>query len=77
MVDRLGDVAKALNRAPAEQLSDLYAALRLQLVFEPSKQVVDVTIQPAVRVNSVCPRGDLNSHNRAYIEMLPGTLKFL
>lgn len=56
-IEKLGDVATALNRANAASLAELYAALRLQLRYLPAERLVDVTIQPALRVDSVRVRG--------------------
>ncbi|MBA2324687.1 MAG: recombinase family protein [Pseudonocardiales bacterium] len=57
VIESLGDVTKALVRASEARLAELYGALRLQLTYEPAGQVVDVTIQPVMRVNSVRVRG--------------------
>lgn len=58
MVDVLGDVGEALSGARPEHLTDLYQAVGLvQVRYEPSTHVADVTIQPMSRVNSVRVRG--------------------
>ncbi len=55
MVDSLGDMAAAIDRAPRPKLADLYQELRLDLRFHPTERAVDVTARP--RVASVRVRG--------------------
>ncbi|MCA1676357.1 MAG: recombinase family protein, partial [Actinobacteria bacterium] len=57
MVDALGDVGEALSGARPESLANLYQAVDLQVRYEPSTHVADVTIRPGSRVNSECVRG--------------------
>lgn len=55
MVDTLGNMAKAIDRAPRSDLANLYQELRLDLRFQPAERAVDVTIRP--RVANVRVRG--------------------
>ena len=57
MIDSLGDVGAALSDATPDSLADLYAAVDLQVRYEPAEQVADVAIRPGRRVNSECVRG--------------------
>ncbi len=57
MLDALGPMATALARSPEAELAQLYEALRLQLLYQPLASLVEVTIQPILRVNSVRVRG--------------------
>lgn len=57
MIDQIGDIGEALARAEPLHAMELYDAMRLQLVYDPTARTVDVTIQPVRRVNSVCVRG--------------------
>lgn len=57
-VDRLGDLTRALDRADREQLTELYAALRLSLRYDHIEKTVDVEVDPlADRVAKLCVRG--------------------
>jgi hypothetical protein len=58
LIDDLGDVGQALNRADPAGLKDLYAALRLEMVYNADTKTVDVTIRPAGR-GSARVRGEL------------------
>ena len=49
MIDSLGDIGPALNRAEPARLQQLYEALRLEMIYDPDTRTVDVTIQPARR----------------------------
>ncbi len=49
MIDELGDVGRALDRADPAGLEDLYSALRLEMVYDASAKTVNVTIRPAGR----------------------------
>ena len=72
MVDLLGDIGEALNRASAERARKLYEKLRLQAVYHPEAKMVDVTIRPlggVVRVSE----GDLNPSLVSYIGLHRGT----
>lgn len=49
MIDGLGDVGEALNRADPPLLEKLYEALRLEMVYNSDSRIVEVTIRPAGR----------------------------
>jgi hypothetical protein len=49
IVDELGDVGTALDRAHPAGLEELYAALRLEMIYDVSTKTVDVTIRPTGR----------------------------
>ncbi len=55
MRDSLGDIGQALNGADQSRLEELYAALRLDMVYEPEARTVDVEIRPGR--GSKCVRG--------------------
>ena len=57
MIDSIGDIGAALTEAEPQNLTALYDTLRLQMVYDPSSQVVDVTVQPDGRVNNARVRG--------------------
>jgi hypothetical protein len=67
MVDQLGDIARALDRANRRDLAELYDALRLAVDYDHCTRVAEVSITPAPRVDSVCPRR--NTH----LNHTPGT----
>ena len=56
MVDTLGDIGEALNRAEPTILGSLYEARRLEAVYDADDRVVRVTIRPA-HVACACVRG--------------------
>jgi hypothetical protein len=56
VIDALCDVRRTLNSADPARLEDLYAALRLDMVYDAEARAVDVTIRPAGRDNE-CVRG--------------------
>jgi hypothetical protein len=56
MVDTLGDIGEALNRADPTILRSLSEALRLEAVYDADDRVVTGTIRPA-HVASACVRG--------------------
>ncbi|WP_327635121.1 recombinase family protein [Kribbella sp. NBC_00482] len=57
-VDQLGDVARALDSAEPEELSELYSSLRLSLTYHHTEQIVDVEVDPmADRVDKYRVRG--------------------
>ena len=56
MVDALGDIGEALNRAEPTMLGSLYETLRLEAVYDADDRVVTVTIRPG-HVVSACVRG--------------------
>jgi hypothetical protein len=49
IVNELGDIGQALDRADPTGLEELYAVLRLEMVYDASAKTVDVTIRPAGR----------------------------
>lgn len=49
MINELGDVGQALDRADPAGLEDLYSALSLEMVYDASARTVNVTIRPAGR----------------------------
>jgi DNA invertase Pin-like site-specific DNA recombinase len=49
IVDELGDVGAALDRAHPASLEELYATLRLEMIYDVSTKTVDVTIRPTGR----------------------------
>ncbi|WP_188989414.1 recombinase family protein [Saccharopolyspora thermophila] len=57
MIDSLGDVGTALSNAKPDRLASLYEAVDLQVRYEPTERVAQITIHPASRVNSVRVRG--------------------
>ena len=46
MIDYLGDIGAALNRADPAKLEELYRSLRLEVVYHPEERAADVTIRP-------------------------------
>ncbi len=46
IIDGLGDIGRALDRAEAADLAGLYAALRLSLTYHHAEQTVDVEVEP-------------------------------
>ena len=63
MINDLGDVGQALDRADPTGLEDLYSALRLEMVYDASAKTVNVTIRPAGR-GSARVRGGTRTHVR-------------
>ncbi len=57
MINSMEDVSEALTRADPQNLTALYEALRLQIVYDPASRAVDVIVQPRGRVNSARVRG--------------------
>ncbi|MGY4765850.1 hypothetical protein ACXC9Q_02900 [Kribbella sp. CWNU-51] len=57
MVDQLGDIARALDRANPRELAELYDALRLMVDCDHRTRAAEVSITPAPRVDSVGVRG--------------------
>uniref|UniRef100_UPI0031CE372B recombinase family protein n=1 Tax=Saccharothrix mutabilis TaxID=33921 RepID=UPI0031CE372B len=59
MIDSFGDVHEIIKRADAAKLEQLFAELRLEMVYNAEGRTVDVTIRPAgrvsARVREVCP----------------------
>lgn len=70
MIDELGDVGQALDRADPAGLEELYSALRLEMVYDASPKTANVTIRPAgrgsARVRGVTPtrRGSIPAQSR-------------
>jgi hypothetical protein len=46
MIDYLGDIGAALNRADPAKLEELYRLLRLEVVYHPEERTADVSIMP-------------------------------
>jgi hypothetical protein len=46
MIEYLGDIGVALNRADPAKLEELYRPLRLEVVYHPEERVAEVTIRP-------------------------------
>ena len=63
MIDELGDVGHALNRADPAGLEELYSTLKLEMVYDASAKTVNVTIRPANR-GSARVRGGTRTHVR-------------
>jgi hypothetical protein len=49
IVDGLGNVAEVLNTADPSELAALYAALRLEMVYNAAAKIVGVSIRPSGR----------------------------
>ncbi len=49
MIDELGDVGQALDRADPASIEDLYSALRLEMLYDAGAKTVNVTIRPGGR----------------------------
>jgi hypothetical protein len=64
MVHALGDIGEALSGADPDRLANLYAALHLQVRYEPAAHTVEVGIHLGRRVDSACARGEA-AHNPA------------
>jgi hypothetical protein len=48
MLDRIGDVSQALQRAEPAKLEALYQSLGLKMIYHPAERLVEVTVQPRV-----------------------------
>ena len=48
-LDGLGNVAEVLNSADPSELAALYAALRLEMVYNAAAKIVGVSIRPTGR----------------------------
>ena len=46
MIDALGDVGHALNRANPSRLQKIYEELRLEMIYHPEEKAVDAAIRP-------------------------------
>lgn len=59
MIDALGDVGRALNRADGYKLQEIYETLRLEMTYDAESRTVDVVIKPAGGAgrDSKCVRG--------------------
>jgi hypothetical protein len=49
MIEALGDIGRALNRADPALLEKFYEALRLEMVYDAESRVVQVTVRPTGR----------------------------
>jgi O6-methylguanine-DNA--protein-cysteine methyltransferase len=49
MIDELGDVGHALDRADPAGLEELYSALKLEMIYDASTKTVNVTMRPTGR----------------------------
>ena len=63
MIDYVGNIGVALNRADPAKLEELYRSLRLEVVYHPEERAADVTIRPGRVVN--VSEGDLRSDHTA------------
>ena len=70
MVDSIGDIGTALTKAQPQSLTVLYETLRLQMVYDSSSQVVDVTVQPHGRVNNARVRGGIRPKSPPWLAAL-------
>lgn len=52
LVNELGSIGPALDKADPAELEQLYAALGLEMVYDPRPKVVDVTLRPIGRDNT-------------------------
>lgn len=57
LVDELQDIPAALDRAEPSGLEQLYADLRLEMVYDHAGGAVDVTIRPTGRGSARVRRG--------------------
>ncbi len=48
MLDHLGDVGDALQRADRTRLEELYRSLGLEMIYRSAERLVEVTVQPRV-----------------------------
>jgi hypothetical protein len=48
MLDHIGDVGKALQRADPAKLEELYRSLGLEMIYRSAERLVEVTVQPRV-----------------------------
>jgi DNA invertase Pin-like site-specific DNA recombinase len=69
LIDDLGDVGQALNRADPAGLEDLYATLRLEMVYNADTKTLDVTIRPAGR-GSARVRGGIRPKSPPWLAAL-------
>ena len=46
IVDSLGDVGAALNRANPDRMCKIYDSLRLEMVYDHDERAVDVVVKP-------------------------------
>ena len=72
LIDDLGDVGQALNRADPAGLEDLYATLRLEMVYNADTKTVDVTIRPAGRGSARVRGGTRPLRTRPQSTQTPG-----
>jgi hypothetical protein len=58
VVDSLGDMTRALERAEPRQLAELYVSLRLSMTYHHAERALDVEVDPlADRVDKLRVRG--------------------
>jgi hypothetical protein len=71
-VARLGSVARALDTAALEELSELYSSLRWSLTYHHSEQIVEVEVEPlADRIDKYCVRGGTRLTTRLELDQPP------
>ena len=51
MIDYLGDVGSAFNRAEPAHLEELYGSLCLEVIYEPGERIAQLSIRPRGVVN--------------------------
>jgi hypothetical protein len=64
IVDGLGNVAELLNSADPSELAALYAALRLEMVYNAAAKIVGVSIRPTGRGSDRVRGGCVSSRHR-------------
>lgn len=52
VIDSFGDVGRILKRADPQALQELYAALGLEITYDPDSRLVDVAVIPGRRVSA-------------------------
>lgn len=57
MIDSLGDVTRVLHRAELDELTELYAALRLEMTYHHEDRAIAVSVSPTPVGVSACVRG--------------------
>lgn len=73
VIEALGEIGQALSKADPGNLARVYAALRVQVWYEPEARAAEVTIQPVTRVNSVRVRGGLRHDSVAILPRFGGS----
>jgi hypothetical protein len=51
MLDQIGDVGAALQRADPAKLEELYRSLGLEMTYRSAERLVEVTVKPRGSVN--------------------------